>query len=65
MEEAERANVGNYCFTHREEEEEGRTVSDEENGNDGEEAVTTVRRRELHYSSEDIHLLASQVRATC
>ena len=66
MEEGERANVATYYFTHQEEEEvleeeeeveEEGTVSDEENGN----RVRGSVRRVLHYSTEDIHLLATQV----
>ena len=61
-----RSNVGNYYFSHQEkkeqeqeqnEEQEG-TLSDVENGN---LVVDVEERRLLHYSTEDIHLLATQV----
>ena len=67
MEEGERTNVATYYFTHQEkeeveevEEDEGGTASDAENGNQVEQS-REKRKRVLHYSTEDIHLLASQV----
>ena len=73
MEEGERTNVATYYFTHQEREEEEKeeegednddrgTTSDAENGNqvDLRENLTR-RKRMLHYSTEDIHLLATQV----
>ena len=68
MEEGERTNVATYYFTHQEkeevgqvEEDEGGTASDAENGNQIEKS-REKRKRVLHYSTEDIHLLATQVR---
>ena len=62
MEGGGRSNVGNFTFTHQEKEEEGGgSVSDEENGNVEEPIVLRKDRRVLHYSTEDIHLLATQV----
>ena len=76
MEEGERTNVATYYFTHQEreeeekeeEEEEGEdnddrgTASDAENGNQVDQRENLTRRkRMLHYSTEDIHLLATQV----
>ena len=71
MEEGERTNVATFYFTHQEkeeveeegeevEEDEGGTASDAENGNQVEQS-REKRKRVLHYSTEDIHLLASQV----
>ena len=67
MEEGERTNVATYYFTHQEkeeveevEEDEGGTASDAENGNQIEQS-REKRKRVLHYSTEDIHLLATQV----
>ena len=71
MEEGERTNVATYYFTHQEkedvgeveeveEEDEGGTASDAENGNQVEQS-REQRKRVLHYSTEDIHLLATQV----
>ena len=71
MEEGERTNVATFYFTHQEkeeveeegeevEEDEGGTASDAENGNQVERS-REKRKRVLHYSTEDIHLLASQV----
>ena len=75
MEEGERTNVATFYFTHQEkeeevvegeeedvEDEEGGTVSDAENGNQVEpRSQEKKRKRLLHYSTEDIHLLATQV----
>ena len=71
MEEGERTNVATYYFTHQEKEEvgqveeeeddEGGTASDAENGNQVKQSQEK-RKRVLHYSTEDIHLLATQVR---
>ena len=67
MEEGERSNVATFYFTHQEkeeeevEEDEGGTASDAENGNQVEESGREKRKRVLHYSTEDIHLLATQV----
>ena len=73
MEEGERTNVATYYFTHQErekeeKEEEGEdnddrgTASDAENGNQVDQRENLTRRkRMLHYSTEDIHLLATQV----
>ena len=68
MEEGERNNVATFYFTHQEkgeevaeEEDEGGTASDAENGNQMENKK--VVKRVLHYSTEDIHLLATQVYA--
>ena len=67
MEEGERTNVATYYFTHQEkeeveevEEDEGGTASDAENGNQIEQS-REKRKRVLHYSTEDIRLLATQV----
>ena len=69
MEEGERTNVATYYFTHQEkeevgevevEEDEGGTASDAENGNQVDQSQEK-RKRVLHYSTEDIHLLATQV----
>ena len=66
MEEGERNNVATFYFTHQEkeeevaeEEDEGGTASDAENGNQMEKKKKV--KRVLHYSTEDIHLLATQV----
>ena len=74
MEEGERTNVATYYFTHQEREEEEKeekeeegedndgTASDAENGNQVDQRESLTRRkRMLHYSTEDIHLLATQV----
>ena len=75
MEEGERPNVATYYFTHQEKEEEDKeekeeevdnddrgTASDAENGNQVDQRENLTRRkRMLHYSTEDIHLLATQV----
>ena len=68
MEEGERTNVATFYFTHQEkeeevaeEEDEGGTASDAENGNQMEKKKKV--KRVLHYSTEDIHLLATQVYA--
>ena len=73
MEEGERTNVATYYFTHQEREEEEKeeegednddrgTASDAENGNQVDQRENLTRRkRMLHYSTEDIHLLATQV----
>ena len=68
MEEGERNNVATFYFTHQEkeeevaeEEDEGGTASDAENGNQMEKKKKV--KRVLHYSTEDIHLLATQVYA--
>ena len=75
MEEGERTNVATYYFTHQEREEEDKeekeeegedndrgTASDAENGNQVDQRENLTRRkRMLHYSTEDIHLLATQV----
>ena len=75
MEEGEKTNVATYYFTHQEKEEEDKeekeeevdnddrgTASDAENGNQVDQRENLTRRkRMLHYSTEDIHLLATQV----
>ena len=76
MEEGERTNVATYYFTHKGREEEEKeekeeeevdnddrgTTSDAENGNQVDQRENLTRRkRMLHYSTEDIHLLATQV----